>query len=98
MDLSYCDGTGKNVTAVYEGASENGLMHTIRLEDGARLDTHDINLQLLKQPDFQIPIKLHSTTRKGRHGSLTSISTSFSKTTNFVAFSTRVNELVLLRP
>ena len=51
MDLSYCDGTGKNVTAVYEGASANGLMQTIRLEDGARLNTHDINLQLVEQPD-----------------------------------------------
>ena len=52
MDLSYRDGTGKNATAVYEGASANGQMHTIRLEDGARLDTHDSNLQLLKQPEF----------------------------------------------
>ena len=27
-------------------------MHTIRLEDGARLDTHDSTLQLLEYPDF----------------------------------------------
>ena len=52
MDLSYRDGTSKNATAVYEGASVNGLMHTIRLEEGARLDTHDSTLQLLEQPDF----------------------------------------------
>ena len=57
MDLSYRDGTGKNATAVYEGASANGQMHTIRLEDGARLDTHDSNLQLLEQPDFLISRK-----------------------------------------
>ena len=52
MDLSYRNGTGTTVTAVYEGASANGLMHSIRLEGGARLNTHDSNLQLLEQPDF----------------------------------------------
>ena len=91
MDFSYRDGTGKDVTAVYEGGSANGLIHTIRLEDGVRLDTHNSNLQLLKQPDFQKSRGqtfqiLHSPTRKGRHGSLTSISASFSETTILVAF------------
>ena len=52
MDLFYRDGAGNNISAVYEGASVNGLKHTIRLEDSNRLDTNDINLQLLDQPDF----------------------------------------------
>ena len=60
MDLSYRNGTGKHVTAFYEGASANGLIETIRLEDGARLNTHDSNLQLLDQPDFRISRNTHS--------------------------------------
>ena len=52
MDLFYCDGAGKNISAVYEGYSANVLKQTIRLEDSARLDTNDSNLQLLDQPDF----------------------------------------------
>ena len=31
MDIVYCNGTGKNVPAVYEGASTNGIKHTICL-------------------------------------------------------------------
>ena len=31
MDIIYRDGTGKNVPAVYEGASTNGIKHTICL-------------------------------------------------------------------
>ena len=52
MDLSYRDRAGKNISAVYEGAIANGINHTIHLEDGARLDTNDSNLQLLDLPDF----------------------------------------------
>ena len=52
MDLVYRDGKGNNVTAVYEGASADNLTHTVRLQDGTRLDVHDSNLQLLDQPDF----------------------------------------------
>ena len=52
MDLFYRDGAGNNIPVVYEGASDNGIRHTIRLEDGARLDTNDSNLQLIDQPDF----------------------------------------------
>ena len=44
MDLSYCSGTGKNMIAVYEGDSTNGLMHMMRLEDVVRLDTHNSTL------------------------------------------------------
>ena len=52
MDLFYRDRDGNNISAVYDGASANGLKHTIRLDDRARLDTNDMNLQLLDQPDF----------------------------------------------
>ena len=52
MDLLYCDGAGNYISAVYEGASANGLKHTLLLVDGVRLDTNDRNLQLLNQPDF----------------------------------------------
>lgn len=52
MDLVYRDGKGNNVTAVYEGASADGLTHTVRLENGTRVDVHDSNLQLIDQPDF----------------------------------------------
>ena len=52
MDLVYRDGKGNNVTAVYEGASADNLTHTVRLQDGTKLDVHDSNLQLLDQPDF----------------------------------------------
>ena len=52
MDLVYRDGQGKNVPVVYEGASADGMTHTIRLADGSKLPVHDSNLQLLDQPDF----------------------------------------------
>ena len=52
MDLVYRCGKGNNVTAVYKGASADGLTHTVRLENSTRVDVHDSNLQLLNQPDF----------------------------------------------
>ena len=52
MDVVYRDGNGKNVPAVYERSSANGLKHTIRLEYGARLNSNDRNLQLIYQPDL----------------------------------------------
>ena len=52
MDLVYRDGKGNNATVVYEGASSDTLTHTVRLENGTRIDVHDSNLQLLDQPDF----------------------------------------------
>ena len=52
MDIVHRDGTGKNVPAVYERASANGLKHTIRLEDGAVINANYRNLQLIYQPDF----------------------------------------------
>ena len=52
MDLVYRDGKGNNVAAVYERASADELTHTVRLENGTRVDVHDSNLQLLNQPGF----------------------------------------------
>ena len=52
MDLVYRDGKGSNLPAVYEGATADGLTHTIRLQNGSRIDVHDSNLQLIDQPDF----------------------------------------------
>ena len=52
MDLFYRDRAGNNISAVYEEASANSLKHTIRLEDGDRLDTNDSNLHLLDQTYF----------------------------------------------
>ena len=37
---------------VYEGASTNGLLLTIRLEDNNNLSVYDSNIQLLDQPNF----------------------------------------------
>ena len=52
MDLVYCNRKGNKIAVVYEGASANFLLHTIRLEDGTKLDVHDSNLQLLDQQYF----------------------------------------------
>ena len=52
MELFYRNGYGNNISAVYKGASANSLKHTVRLEDGTRLDTNDSNLHLLDQTDF----------------------------------------------
>ena len=52
MDIFNRNGAGNNISEVYDEASANGLKYTIRLEDGARLDTNNINLQLLDQPYF----------------------------------------------
>ena len=52
MDLKYCDVLGKSVEVVYYGARSDILTHTICLEDGSKLQIHDINLQLIDQNDF----------------------------------------------
>ena len=52
MDLVYRDGQGKNLPVFCEGASADGLPHTVRLEYGTKLTFHDSNLQLLDQPNF----------------------------------------------
>ena len=52
MNLMYCDGAGNSVPVVYKGASADGLLHTARFADGAKLAVHNSYLQLLDQIDF----------------------------------------------
>ena len=52
MNLLYCCGNKENETVVYEGASADGLLHTIHLKDNTKLSVYDSNLQLLDQPSF----------------------------------------------
>ena len=52
MDLTYRDIMGKVVAVVYEGASDDILIHTIIIEDGSKLQIYDIKLQLIDQPDL----------------------------------------------
>ena len=50
MDLVYRDGKGNNTAVFYKRASDNGLIHTMRIEDNNKLDVHDSNLQIPDQP------------------------------------------------
>ena len=52
MNLLYCCGNEENITVVHDGASADGLLHTIRLKDNTKVSFYDINLQLLDQPSF----------------------------------------------
>ena len=52
MNLLYCCGNEKIETVFYEGATADGLLHTICLEENTKLSVYDRNLQLLYQPDF----------------------------------------------
>ena len=52
MNLLYCCDKKEDDTVVYEGASEDGLLRTIRLKDNTKLSVYDSNLQLLGQPSF----------------------------------------------
>ena len=52
MNLMYNSGQGKNIPVVYEGANANVFIHTARFKDGAKLNVHNCNLQLLYQPYF----------------------------------------------
>ena len=52
MDLMYSNRKGKKIPAVYEGASEDGLLHTARFKDDTKSTAHNSNLQLIDQPDF----------------------------------------------
>ena len=52
MNLLYCCGKEESETVVYEGASADVLLHTIRLKDSTKLSFYDSNLQLLDQPSF----------------------------------------------
>ena len=48
----YNDGKGNRSMAVYEGADASGTLHTVRLQDGSRLNVNQAHIQLLEQPDF----------------------------------------------
>ena len=48
----YCDGQGKNLPLVYKGDSSDGLLHTVRQEDGMKMTVHNSSLQLLDHPNF----------------------------------------------
>ena len=52
IDLLYHNEEGNSITVVDEGDITNGILHTIRLQDGAKLNLYDSNLQLLDQPKF----------------------------------------------
>ena len=52
MNLLYFCGNKENETVVYEGASADGLLHTIRLKDNINISVYDSNLQLLDQTSF----------------------------------------------
>ena len=52
MDLASHDRMGKSVAVVYEVASADILKRTICLEDGSKLQIHNINLRLIDQPDL----------------------------------------------
>ena len=40
------------MAVIYKEASDDSMTHTLRLEDGSKLQIHDINLQLIDQNDF----------------------------------------------
>ena len=69
MNLVYRDGKGNNEAVVYEGASVNGLVHTIRLANGTKLAVHNSNLQILDQPKFsnipKTPLEYRNEVGKG---------------------------------
>ena len=44
MELIYRDVMGKSVTVVYEGASDDILKQTIRIEEKSKLQIHNSNL------------------------------------------------------
>ena len=52
MSLSFYDGTGQAKTVVYEGVMPDGLTHTVRRQDGTRLNVHDAHLHLKMQADL----------------------------------------------
>ena len=61
MNLLYKCGNEESETVVYEGASADSFLHTIRLEEDTKLSVYDNNLQLLDQPIFRTCQILHCT-------------------------------------
>jgi hypothetical protein len=52
MSLIFLDGAGQSETVVYKGVMPDGLTHTIRLQDGTRLNVHDVHLHLKLKADL----------------------------------------------
>jgi hypothetical protein len=52
MSLSFCNSTGPAETAVYEGVMPDGLTHTVRRQDGTRINVKDAHLWLKLQADL----------------------------------------------
>ena len=52
MELTYNDGQGESRALAYKGDSADGKSHTVCAKYGSKFVVHDINLQLLNQPDF----------------------------------------------
>ena len=52
MELLHKQKDGKRAAVVYKGARSDGLSHNVRFKDGSKIVVYNINLQLLKQPDF----------------------------------------------
>jgi hypothetical protein len=49
MCLSFSDGAGQTETVVYEGVMPDGFTHTVRHQDGTRLNVNDAHLCLKMQ-------------------------------------------------
>ena len=78
MNMLYCCGNKESETVVYEGASADGLLHTIRLKDNTKLIFYDSNLQLLYQPNFlNMPRAGTPSMLMGVAGSNTQLGTSY---------------------
>ena len=51
-DVLYTDGAGTQSRMVYEGATPDGLWHTLRQDDGSKVVTPRSHVRFLDQPDF----------------------------------------------
>ena len=52
MSLRFSDGIGQAETVVYEGVMPDGLTHTVRRQDGTRLNVHNAHPCLKMQADL----------------------------------------------
>ena len=48
----YTDGAGSQSRMVYEGATPDGLWHTLRRDNGSKVVTPPSHVRFLEQPDF----------------------------------------------
>ena len=52
QDVLYTDGSGSQLRMVYEGATSDGLWHTLHRDDGSKVMTPRSHVCFLEQPDF----------------------------------------------